>query len=102
MSNGLFFFNNSGSISVYDDVANTWYTAGTGVNSVSFTSLQDKTVIGFNNESNSLLATSDTDHLAYLSYDYSAKTFIKFNNIDLTFAMLPNRPRLKQWYMGNY
>ena len=102
MSNGLFFFNNSGAISVYDDTANTWYTAGTGVNSVSFTALQDKTVIGFNNENNSLLASSDNDHLAYLSYDYSNKAFIKFNNIDLTFSILPNRPRLNQWYMGNY
>lgn len=102
MSNGLFFFNNSGAISVYDDSSNTWYTAGTGVNSVSFTALQDKTVIGFNNENNSLLASSDNDHLAYLSYDYSNKAFIKFNNIDLTFSILPNRPRLNQWYMGNY
>ena len=102
MSNGLFFFNNSGSISVYDDTGNVWYTAGTGNNSVSFTSLQDKSVIGFNNENNSLLATSDGDHLAYLSYDYSSKSFIKFNNVDLTFSSLPNRPRLNQWYMGNY
>ena len=102
LSNGLFFFNNSGAISVYDDSGNVWYTAGTGNNTVSFTSLQDKNVIGFNDENNTLVATSDKDHLAYLSYDYSTKTFIKFNNIDLTFSSLPNRARLNQWYMGNY
>ena len=102
MSNGLFFFNNSGSISVFDDIGSVWYTAGTGNNSVSFVSLQDKSVIGFNDENNTLLATSDNDHLAYISYDYSPKTFIKFNNIDLTFSSLPNRTRLKQWHMGNY
>jgi hypothetical protein len=101
LSNGLYFFNNSGSFNVYDDSGNVWYAGGTGT-SLAFSALQDKTVIGFNEETNTLLATSDKDHLAYISFDYSKNTFIKFNNIDLTFTQLPNRERLNQWYMGNY
>lgn len=101
LSNGLYFFNNSGSFNVYDDSGDVWYTGGTNT-SIAFSLLQDKTVIGFNDELNTLLATSDKDHIAYISFDYSKNTFIKFNNVDLTFTQLPSRARLNQWYMGNY
>ena len=101
MSNGLFFFNNSSNISIYEDTSNTWYVAGNS-SSLTFKNLQDKTVSGFDKESNTLLGTSNSDHLAYLSFDYSNNSMIKFNNLELTFNKLPARPRLKQWFMGIY
>lgn len=101
MSNGLFLFNNSSNISIYEDSSNTWYVAGNN-SSLTFKNLQDKTVSGFDKESNTLLATSNNDHLAYLSYDYSKDSMIKFNNLELTFSKLPARPRLNQWFIGNY
>ena len=101
MSNGLFFFNNSSNISIYEDSSNTWYVAG-NESSLSFRSLQDKSVSGFDKESNTLLGVSNGDHFAYLSFDYSENSMIKFNNLELTFSKLPSRPRLKQWFMGIY
>jgi hypothetical protein len=101
MSNGLFFFNNSSNISIYEDSSNTWYVAGNN-SSLSFRSLQDKTTSGFDKESNSLIGTSNYDHFAYLSYDYSQNSMVKFNNLELTFSKLYQRPILKQWFMGIY
>lgn len=101
MSNGLFFFNNSSNISIYEDTSNTWYVAGNN-SGLTFRSLQDKTVSGFDKESNTLLGTSNGDHLAYLSFDYSQNSMVKFNNLELSFSKLPPRPRLKQWFMGIY
>lgn len=101
MSNGLFFFNNSSNISIYEDSSNTWYVAGNN-SGLSFRELQDKTVSGFDKESNTLLGVSNGDHFAYLSFDYSKNSMIKFNNLELTFSKLPSRPRLKQWFIGIY
>lgn len=101
MSNGLFFFNNSSNISIYEDSSNTWYVAGNN-SSLSFRNLQDKTTAGFDKESNSLIGTSNYDHFAYLSYDYSQNSMVKFNNLELTFSKLYQRPILKQWFMGIY
>lgn len=86
LSNGVFFFNNSGEISAWNDVSLVWETGRAGSSSLSFRSLQDSNQSGFDNKSNSLLATSDNDKIAYLSFDYSRNTFIKFNSIDLTFS----------------
>ena len=70
--------------------------------SSAFRSLQDKTVSGFEKESNTLLGTSNGNHFAYLSFDYSENSIVKFNNLELTFSKLPPRPRLEQWFMGIY
>lgn len=100
MSNGLFFFNNSGNISAYNDSSGVWETGSSAT--TSFRNLQDSTVSDFDNLENTLLATSDGDRIAYLSYDYSTNAMIKFNGIDLTFTLLSSRPNGEQWAMGVY
>jgi hypothetical protein len=102
LNSGVFFFNNSGSISAYNTVSNTWETGTSGTGSTSFRSLQDENVSGFDSINNSLLAASDGQHVAYLSYDYSTNAFIKFNSIDMTFNRLIAKPTGKQWLMSIY
>jgi hypothetical protein len=107
LSDGLFFFNNTGNISAYNTVANTWETGGAAAATASFRSLQDSSVDGFDNTINTLLATSDGDHNAYLSYDYSQYAFVKFNSLDLAFLNIGPRPgwetrRKTQFLMGMY
>jgi hypothetical protein len=46
-----------------------------------------------------LLAASDGDRIAYLSFDYSPKSFIKFNESDTTFSGVTSRPTGTQWQM---
>lgn len=99
LSSGVFFFNNSGAISAYNDTSGAWETGGSGVNSTAFRSLQDSDVVGFDSSANTLLATSDDDHRVYLSFDYSDEAFIKFNESDLTFSSLIQRPTGTQWQM---
>ena len=104
LSSGVFFFNNSGSISAYNDSSNVWETGGPSSASSTFRSLQDG-VTGFDNIENTLLATSDGDRTVYLSYDYSRNAMIKFNLTDLTFTSSPARPQAansQQWMMGIY
>ena len=100
MSTGVYFFNNSGSVAAYNSTTNVWATGGPGTNSPAFKALQDSTVVGFDSESQTLLAASDGDHNAYLSFDYSSKAFIKFSDIDLTFKSVTNRPSGSQWNMA--
>jgi len=104
LSSGVFFFNNSGEISAWNDISLTWETGRASSASSSFRSLQDSNESGFEDKSNSLLATSDGDKLAYLSYDYSKNAFIKFNAIDLTFSSAGNkmRPAGSQLKLGIY
>jgi hypothetical protein len=105
LSSAIFLFNNSGAISVFNSTTGVWSTGGPGVGSTSFKSLQDPTVTGFDDLNQTLLATSDEDHNVYISYDYSAKSFIKFNDIDLTFRYLGGRPGdidEKQWLSTIY
>lgn len=104
LSSGVFFFNNSGEISAWNDSSLTWETGRANLASSSFRSLQDSNQTNFDSKSNSLLAASDGDKLAYLSYDYSSKTFIKFNLIDLTFSSSGNsvRPSGNQLKIGIY
>jgi PKD repeat protein len=102
MTGGLYFFNNSGAISAYNDVTGIWETSGPGVNSATFRSFQDSNVGGFDDASNTLLAASDGDKKAYLSYDYSRNAFTQFNSGDLTFRALGQRPAGEQWIMGIY
>lgn len=102
LSSGVFFFNNTGQISAYNSTTGVWETGGPTLNSAQFRSLQDSTVVGFDSESNTLLATSDGDNTAYLSYDYSPKAFIKFNATTTTFTALNVRPSGNQWQMSVY
>lgn len=100
LSTGLYFFNNSGSVSMYSPASDAWSSGGPGANSVSFRSLQDTTVNGFDSQSNSLVAASDGDKRAYLNYDYSEKAFFRFNETDTTFVSVGIRPVCnKQWQM---
>jgi PKD repeat protein len=105
LSSAIFLFNNSGAISVFNSTTGVWSTGGPGVGSTAFKSLQDSTVTGFDDINQTLLATSDEDHNVYISYDYSAKSFVKFNDIDLTFRYLGGRPgdvNEKQWLSTIY
>ena len=45
------------------------------------------------------LRASDSDKTAYLSFDYSNKPFIKFNEITLTFSNVSYRPSGSQFAM---
>lgn len=99
LSKGVYFFNNSGAISAYNSTSAVWETGGPGVNSAAFRLLQDNTQIGFDSISQTMLATSDGDKVVYLSFDYSTKSFIKFNESDLTFSNVTTRPTGNQWNM---
>lgn len=97
---GLYFFNNTGTVSAFNTTTLSWATGGPGYNSVAFTDLQDTSVTDYEDESNTLVATSDNNHNAYLSFDYSNKSYIKWNDMDLTFKLLSPRPTGTQWVFG--
>jgi PKD repeat protein len=99
LSQGVFFFNNSGSVSAYNPTSAVWEVGGPGANSAAFRSFQDTNVLDFDDPANTLLATSDNQQVAYLSYDYSTNAFIKFNAADLTFSSVVARPSGTQWQM---
>ena len=102
LSDGLFFFNNSGNISAYNNTSGVWETGGASASSASFINLQDSTNENFNNPINTLLATA-YDRTAYLSYDYSPYAFIKFNSLELAFYNLGHRPVVySQFLLGVY
>lgn len=100
MTQGVYFFNNSGEILVYSPTTTTWLVGGPGAKSPSFRSLQDSTVSGYDGETQTLIATSDNDRRSYLSFDYSPRTFLRFNETDLTFVSLISRPSGKQFTSG--
>lgn len=102
LADGVYFFNNTGSISVYNDTTGTWLLSGPGLNSVDFRSLQDSSVSNFDSPENTLLAASDGDRRAYLSYHYSPNAFLKFDQVDKTFSTLGSRPLGEQFVMGVY
>ena len=87
---------------MYDDVGSTWYKTGPGTNSATFRLLQDTTVSGFGSSTNTLLAASDGDQRAYLSYDYSPRAFTKYDQITGNFSTLGSRPSGDQFAMGVY
>lgn len=99
LNNGIYFFNNSGSISAYNTTDQVWETATV---TSPFKNFQDTLVDGYDDTANSLLAVSDNERNAYLSYDYSSNAFIKYNSVDFTFSMIGNRPDGDQWIMGLY
>jgi hypothetical protein len=102
LANGVYFFNNTGEIAVYSPATNTWAVGGPGAGSPSFRSLQDSTTAGFDEVTNTLVAASDGDRRAYLSFDYSRSAFIKFTEADLSFTALPARPAGEQFVAGVY
>ena len=102
LSNGIFMFNNSGEISAWNDTSLTWEVGRANSSSLSFRSVQDTSKSDFDNKAHTLLATSDKDRMAYLSYDYSDKAFIKFNGTDLTFSTTRFRPSGTQFKMAVY
>jgi hypothetical protein len=59
-------------------------------------------VNGFESPSNTLLTASDGDRRAYLSYDYSTRSFLKFEQVTKTFSLLGTRPAGEQFFMGVY
>lgn len=99
LTNGLFFFNNSGNVSAYNITSGVW-EIGSSISP--FRSLQDKTVDNYNDLDQTMLATSDNDRNAYLSYDYSTNAFVKYNSIDKTFHALTSRSSGEQWILGIY
>jgi len=99
LSGGVYVFNNSGEVSAYDPNTNVWTSGGPGVGAASFRSLQDANIDGYADTSQTLRAASDGDRRAYLSYDYSANAFIKFNEIDLTFSSLGSRPTSNEQFI---
>lgn len=99
LTNGLFFFNNSGNIVAFNTVDNTWEVG----NSVApFKSFQDTTIENHSDLSQTLMATSDGERVAYLSFDYSYNAFVKYNSVDKTFYSIGSRPTGDQWVLGIY
>jgi len=99
LASGIYVFNNSGEVAAYNPTTNVWSTGGPGAGSAAFRSLQDGDVEGYAETSQTLRAASDGDHRAYLSYDYSPNAFIKFNEVDLTFSALVNRPTVNEQFI---
>lgn len=102
LSSGLYFFNNTGEVLVYDPVSNIWGTGGPGVNSPLFTQFQDTSVPGYDNPANTLIAASDSESRAYLFFDYSIDANMSFNDVDRLFRKLPPRPAGEQFLAGIY
>jgi PKD repeat protein len=100
LSTGVYLLNNSGAVSKFDTISTVWSTGGPGINSVFYRNIQDSSVIGYDNPANDLLISSDGDKRAYVSFDYSQKSFIRFSEINLTFSLLSSRPDGEQWIMG--
>jgi PKD repeat protein len=102
LTNGVYFFNNSGEIAVWNDTSNVWSVGGPGNSSTPFRTLQDQTVAGFDDPENDLVVASDLDRRAYLSFNYSTKVFLKFTESTLSFSSLPVRPTGEQLLVGVY
>lgn len=102
LSTGVYFLNNSGSVSKFSPDTSIWTSGGPGVNSLLYRGLQDTGVIGYDDQSNTLVVTSDGDKRAYMSFDYSENAFLKFSEIDLTFTSLGSRPAGEQFIVGVY
>ena len=100
LASGIYFFNNSGSVAAYDTVANIWKTLS--ITASVFKNFQDTTLSGYDNTANTLLAATDKDRIAYLSFDYTNNSFIKFNSVENTFIKLNPRPQGDQWLLTIY
>jgi PKD repeat protein len=102
LSRGIYFFNNTGEVMLYDITSNTWKVGGPGVGSPDFAKLQDSSVSGYSGQDNTLVIATDQSTKAYLYFDYSTKANMKFNETDMTFSSLPVRPSGEQFLAGLY
>jgi hypothetical protein len=102
LAGGIYFFNNSGEIAVWNDTTSVWTVGGPGAGSTPFRLLQDQTAAGFDDPYNTLVAASDGDRKAYLSFDYSSDVFLRFNEATLSFGSLGGRPAGEQLLAGVY
>lgn len=100
LSVGVYFFTNDSEVAVYSPTTGSWSVSAPTSNSASFKSLQDSTVSGFDESTNTLMVTSDGDRRAYVSFDYSTNVFLKFSEVDLAFTSLPARPAGEQIAAG--
>lgn len=102
LNGGIYFFSNSGEFVVWNDTTASWAVGSPSAVSNPFRALQDQSVPTFDEPDNTLVATSDGDRRAFLSYDYSSKVFLKFNEATLSFTSLGSRPNGEQFLMGVY
>lgn len=100
LNSGVYFFNNSGNVSAFNVVDNKWESLS--ITPSVFKNFQDISVAGYDLKENTLIATSDGDRNAYISFDYTNSGLIKFNSIENTFTKLNPRPNGIQWFMGVY
>lgn len=102
LNGGIYFFSNSGEFVVWNDVTSVWAVGVPSATSNPFRALQDQSVPTFDEADNPLVACGDGDRRAFLSFDYSDKVFIKFNEATLSFSSLGSRPAGEQFLMGVY
>lgn len=102
MSGGIYLFNNTGSISLFNTVSSKWQSGGPGINSIAYRGLQDTTVDGFDDADQELFVSSDRDKRSYIMYNYSEKVFLKFNEVTFSFSTLGTRPSGTPWVMEVY
>lgn len=100
LARGVFFFNNSASINIYNDYTNVWETASSALSVATFRSALDRSVNNCDKETNSLLVATDGAYKAYLSFDYSDNAFVKFSQADMSFTNIGPRPHGEQWQCG--
>jgi PKD repeat protein len=86
LSNGVYFFNNSGMTYCYGSSTGTW----------ELITPHNKVAI---NELDGLMATSDSDTKAYLTLDGMNNSFIRFNELDMSYTTLNHKPAGKQWHI---
>lgn len=98
LNNGVYLFDNTGSVMVYHENTSSWETTGA---ISAFAALRDHRIPNADGLQ-SMLAASDGRQSAYLSFDYSPSAFCKFNEIDLSFHTLGNRPSGQQWTMNTF
>ena len=100
--NGIYFFNNTGEVIIYLPDSESWGSGGPGVGSPGFSTMQDNTIAGFDSDTQTFTAVSDGDRSAYLSFDYTANSFLRFDETNGTFSKLPTRPTGEQFVLGIY
>jgi PKD repeat protein len=86
ISNGVYFFNNSGMTYCYGNSTGTW----------ELITPHNKIAI---NDLDGLMATSDSDNKAYLSLEGINNGFIKFNGLDMSYTTLNQKPTDQQWHI---
>ena len=91
LESGVYLFSNMNAALLYEDASGTWQTTPTR-----------SSILDGDYKADTLLATSDHYHRAYLSFDYSSRAFVKFTDTDLTFSTLGMRPQGKQWQLLVY